>query len=320
VWNVTGFVQTEFAGDKTASLLVKATDEALAGSPSYGFDAKEFGSNAPVLRVTTQATASSVASVQFFYRFSADNVTWGGWTTTGSPDTTAPYSASFSFPNGFGHYEFYSIATDNLGGVEPTPAFAQTSVHYHSAFSLSATASTGLPVTFSTLTAGTCTVSGDVVSTIASGNCTVVANQAGVPAYWLSASATRSFTVLGVSQTIAFAPLANRTLGSGSFALSATAVPSNLPVQFSSVTLSVCTVTGNTVALLAVGTCQIAADQPGNSSYAAAPTVTRSFAITGSGSGGSGGNTVAVPVPPWALVLLAASLLGVMRRRPRKFR
>src|SRR5262249_46149350 len=103
-WNVTAFVQSQFGGDNIVSLLVKPVDEGLAGGPSYGFDAKEFGSNAPVLQVTTQATASSVANVRFFYRYSTDNATWGAWTQTGATDTTAPYSVGFTFPNGFGYY------------------------------------------------------------------------------------------------------------------------------------------------------------------------------------------------------------------------
>ena len=69
-------------------------------------------------------------------------------------------------------------------------------------------------------------------------------------------------------QGMSFATLAGRALDSGAFTLSATA-SSGLAVSFSSVTTSVCSVTGNSVALLSVGTCTIAADQAGNTTCAA---------------------------------------------------
>ena len=54
---------------------------------------------------------------------------------------------------------------------------------------------------------------------------------------------------------------------------------SGLPVSFSNATPSVCTVTGTTVTLLALGTCTINADQGGNSDFPAAPQVQLSFTV-----------------------------------------
>jgi 2',3'-cyclic-nucleotide 2'-phosphodiesterase (5'-nucleotidase family) len=342
VWynfNVTSFVQGQFAGDKTASLLLKPVTEgsADATAPSYGFDAKEYGSNVPVLVVTTSATATSVANVKFYYRYSADNTTWGAWTQTGATDTAAPYTSSFNFPSGTGYYEFYSVATDNLGGVEPTPAFAQTAVHYQAAtgsvqtinfpqpanvtvgngFSVAASASSGLPVSIVSQTSGVCTVSGGVVSTNAMGTCTIAASQAGDPGYWLPASLARSFTVQGIAQTISFPSIGSRQLGSGPVVLAATSSAADLPVSYLSQTMSVCTVSGNTVTLVAVGLCTIAADQAGDATRSAATTVTQSFSVTAASSGGGGGSSDNgdVPLPAWALAALAAGLAGAMRRK-----
>lgn len=333
-WNVTAFVQSEFASDKTVSLAAKAVTEGStdATAPSYGFDAKEYGSNAPVLYVTTQATASSIASVKFFYRYSSDNASWGAWTQWGGADTAAPYSSSFNFPSGYGYYEFYSVATDNLGNVEPTPAYAHTAVHYQagagtaqtirfdtlaavpvgSSFPVSATATSGLAVVFSSQTTGVCTVSGSQVTTIASGTCIVAADQGGDAGYWQAApTVTRSFAVTKLAQTISFAALANQAFGAAPFAVGATAT-SNLPVTIDSLTTAVCTVSGNTVTLVAAGTCTLAASQPGDDIYAAAATVTQSFSVTsGSISGGGDGD---VPLPAWALIVLGAGLMGAVRR------
>jgi hypothetical protein len=51
-------------------------------------------------------------------------------------------------------------------------------------------------------------------------------------------------------------------------------------VSFSSLTTAVCTVAGTSVTLLTAGTCTIQADQAGNGSFAPAPPVQRSFAVT----------------------------------------
>jgi hypothetical protein len=51
-------------------------------------------------------------------------------------------------------------------------------------------------------------------------------------------------------------------------------------VPFTSTTTSVCSVLGSTVTILATGTCSITANQAGNSTYSAAPPVTRSFTVS----------------------------------------
>ena len=80
-------------------------------------------------------------------------------------------------------------------------------------------------------------------------------------------------------QTISFGILSNRTLAQSPISLSATA-SSGLTVTFASTTPVVCTVSGTLVTLAAVGTCSVKASQGGNSSYTAAPNVTRSFKVT----------------------------------------
>ena len=60
---------------------------------------------------------------------------------------------------------------------------------------LAATASSGLPVTYSSSTAGICTVSGGTVSTLNAGLCTIVAAQAGNANYLAAPPVSQSFTV-----------------------------------------------------------------------------------------------------------------------------
>ena len=82
-----------------------------------------------MLQVTTQGGTATISQVQYFYRYSTDNATWGPWTSF-TTVTSAPYTASFTYPQGYGYYEFYSQATDSNNNVEPAPAAAQAATHY----------------------------------------------------------------------------------------------------------------------------------------------------------------------------------------------
>jgi uncharacterized protein (TIGR03437 family) len=95
----------------------------------------------------------------------------------------------------------------------------------------------------------------------------------------ISASQSFSIGIAQGSQTISFGTLPNVGLSTGSFNVTATA-SSGLTVSFTSTTTPVCTVSGNIVTLVSVGTCSIMASQGGNSSYAAASSVPQSFSVT----------------------------------------
>ncbi|MEW6120416.1 MAG: S8 family serine peptidase [Pseudomonadota bacterium] len=178
-----------------------------------------------------------------------------------------------------------------------------------SVFSLDASASSGLAVGYASQTPAVCTTAGNVVSLVAVGTCTVAADQAGDATYAAAPTVVRSFASTALAQTIAFGPLADRAIDSGAFAVEATA-SSGLPVQFVSLTGAVCGVSGSTVSLLAVGTCTLSAQQPGNATYAPADPVVQSFSVVAAAAADGD-----VPLPPWALLLLGAGLLGGIGRK-----
>ena len=139
---------------------------------------------------------------------------------------------------------------------------------------LSATASSGLAVTFGSNTPGVCTVTGNTASYVAAGTCTVTADQAGSDVYNPAEQVTLNITVNKVDQTITgLAANPDPGVVDGTSALSATA-SSGLAVTFGSSTPAVCTVSGSTVTYLAAGTCTVTADQAGDDSYNAAQQVT----------------------------------------------
>jgi hypothetical protein len=143
---------------------------------------------------------------------------------------------------------------------------------------LVATASSGLPVTFSTTTTMVCSTSGTTANFVATGTCTIVASQQGNDTY-AAASQSRSFTVNREPQIIAFPTVPPQLVGT-TFTVAATAT-SGLPVTFTASTTAVCSVSGSTVTLVASGTCTIKAIQGGNATWAPAPTVQQSFSASG---------------------------------------
>jgi hypothetical protein len=69
-------------------------------------------------------------------------------------------------------------------------------------FDIAATASSGLPVSFNSLTDAVCTVSGSTVTLVGSGTCTIQAAQAGGATYAPATPVSRSFQVVGAPATI----------------------------------------------------------------------------------------------------------------------
>jgi len=323
-WDVTSFAQTKLAGNKLVSLVAKPVTENTATDIGYKFDAKEFGSNAPVLKVTTAPSGptATVAQVQFFYRYSSDNTVWGAWTASGT-DSTAPYTASFSFPQGFGYYEFYSVATDSNGAVEPAPLAAQTSTHYTAIppYPTAAIVTLGnlaqtfnaapRAVTATTLPPGltiNVTYNGSSTAPVNVGLYNVVATitQAG-----FTGSATGQLSVAKANQTITFGAVAPKTIADPAFALSGSAT-SGLAVTYSSSNTAVATIAGSTVTIVGPGTTTITADQAGNANYNPAAPVNQTFTVTTATAPGDSSDIPAMPL--WAISGLAAVLFTVAAR------
>jgi hypothetical protein len=84
---------------------------------------------ATTIIATASDATSGVKNVTLYYRFSSNNASWGGWVSAGV-DTAYPWSWSFSFTNGTGYYQFYSIATDNTTNAESAPGSADAICGY----------------------------------------------------------------------------------------------------------------------------------------------------------------------------------------------
>jgi hypothetical protein len=145
---------------------------------------------------------------------------------------------------------------------------------------LTATATSGLAVSYST-TSSTCSISlTGVVTFTTPGSCAITAAQAGNSNWNAATSQTQTFTVYPESQTITFGAITAQIVGTP-LTLSATST-SGLAVTFTSATPSVCTTSGTngaTANFIAAGSCTIDANQAGNTTYASAAQVAQSFIV-----------------------------------------
>ena len=231
---------------------------------------------------TLSATGGASGNPVTFSSQTAGVCTLSGSTVTGVTAGTCTVTADQA---GNANYNAAAQVTQNLSigkGTQSVAFGTLPSVVVGGTGTLSATGgASGNPVTFSSQTAGVCTVSGSTVIGVTAGTCTIAANQAGNASYKAAAQVTQNLSIGKGTQSIAFGTLPSVVVG-GAGTLSATGGASGNPVMFTSQTIGVCTTggtNGSTVTGVAAGTCTIAANQLGNTNYNAAPQTTQSFAI-----------------------------------------
>lgn len=142
------------------------------------------------------------------------------------------------------------------------------------AFALNASASSGLPVSFTA--AGNCTVSGNTVTLTGAGRCTITASQAGNGSYNPAPDIQQTFSIAKANQTITFGPLSDKIFGDADFDVSA----NNSSGQLMSFSASgSCTINGVKVHITGAGRCTITASAGESQNYNAATPVSQPFTI-----------------------------------------
>jgi sugar lactone lactonase YvrE len=144
---------------------------------------------------------------------------------------------------------------------------------------LSATATSGLPVTLS-VTSGPGTLNGNVLTVTGTGTIVVAANQAGNGSYLAAPQVTQTIVVNQATQTITFTlPVSSVTYGVPPITLSATGGGSGNAVVFSLIS-GPGTLSGSVLTVTNIGNIVIAASQAGNSNYAAAQVTATLVVVT----------------------------------------
>jgi PKD repeat protein len=145
-------------------------------------------------------------------------------------------------------------------------------------FDLTATASSGLDISYTSSDLTVATIDGSTVTIIGLGTTTITASQAGDDNYLAATEVQQTLTVEKAAQTITFGALDNKTFGDADFELSAT-VSSGLDVSYTSSDLTVATIDGNTVTIVGAGTTTITASQAGDDNYLAATEVQQTLTV-----------------------------------------
>jgi hypothetical protein len=146
-----------------------------------------------------------------------------------------------------------------------------------SPFTLTATASSGLGMTYSSSNPGVATISGNIATFHAPGSSDVTARQAGNGTY-APARYIKTLTISKGDQTITFDALPTKTVGDPDFDAGSTA-SSTLPVSYSSDNLAVATIVGGLIHIVDAGTANITASQSGNENYNAAEDVMQPLTV-----------------------------------------
>ena len=155
---------------------------------------------------------------------------------------------------------------------------APGSAFFNTQFTVAATATSGLPVSYSS--AGSCNNSGATFTmTSGTGTCSVIYNQGGNGNFNPAPQVTETVNAQKANQTITFNSITNKTFGDADFSVGPTA-SSGLPVTLSAT--GNCTVTTpapGTVHLTGAGSCTITGKQGGDGNYNAATDMPQSFTI-----------------------------------------
>lgn len=144
-------------------------------------------------------------------------------------------------------------------------------------FVLTASASSGLPVQYSSSDPAVVSITNNVVTILSAGSTTITASQPGNSSFNPAEPVSQLLTINKAQQTISLLSIPNKTEGDVPFAVIATST-SGLPVTISSSSQKIALAAG-TITILHPGRVAISASQTGNEFYEAAEVAETDFCI-----------------------------------------
>ena len=265
-----------FAGTFTTGSTSDGTPPQIVASPT----ARDITGSSAVIAWTTNELADSrvnygpstpLASVAGDIEYSlqhgvtltklSQNTTYRFQVKTVDPKGNATSSSVFTFTTS-------GLAEQSISftGSAPSPTYA-----VGGSFAISATASSGLPVTYSSQTGTVCSVSGSstpaTVQILSAGMCTIVAAQGGDDDYAAATPVTQSITIAKANQAALVVTATPETLAVGeSSQLSASGGSTSATVTFTVISGS-CLLNGTQLRGNAAGACSVKATRPGDTDY-----------------------------------------------------
>ncbi|MGZ3922266.1 MAG: T9SS type A sorting domain-containing protein [Flavisolibacter sp.] len=147
-------------------------------------------------------------------------------------------------------------------------------------FNLTASASSGLPLIYSSSDTTVATiVNNNEVHIVKAGAVIITASQAGDATYAPAQNQSQTIAVTKPNQTITFDPMLAKHVGDADFDPGATS-DSGLPISYTSADENVATIVNGQVHIVAEGTIVVTASQPGDSKYTIANSVSQTLTVT----------------------------------------
>jgi LPXTG-motif cell wall-anchored protein len=281
--------ETTVSATTTAATDVTTTSATLNGSlkvgPTTTATGFEWGTSATLSTSTAiAATPASVVSTTSAVSTALAGLSAG---TTYYFRVTGTTDAGLD-TEGILYGNILSFTTASAAGAAQTITFATPSdmVLGDGTRTATATATSGLAVTFSSGSTAVCTVTaGGVATAVAAGTCSITAAQGGDGTWAAAPSVTRTFAVTAVARTLA--------IDSGSYDADGYVLPATPPMitstpsagagdtTYSSSTPAVCTVAAATgvVSLVSAGSCTIGATIVADGIYGAATATAVTFPV-----------------------------------------
>ena len=271
---------------KTADLVIKKT----AGHPS-----RPSGLSGEAISETSIKLTWNIARQASTYNIKRSTSENGTYTTVATSLTDTAYTQTGLTPD---TKYWYKVSSQNASGesfdsnpvsVNTPPELLSQTITFdaipkqnitNATYQLNATASSGLPVSYTSSNTNVATVNeSGVVTFVAAGTTTITAGQSGNKIYKAAASVSQNLIIEKVSQTITFDAIPTQNIANATYQLNATA-SSGLPVSYTSSNTEVATINqSGLITFVSAGTTTITADQNGNEIYKAAAPVSQNLII-----------------------------------------
>ncbi|MHC1705655.1 MAG: polysaccharide lyase family 7 protein [Tenuifilaceae bacterium] len=181
---------------------------------------------------------------------------------------------------------FYGAASDvirtlTVSKKDQTITFGPLATKYvgDNDFEPGASASSSLPISYSSLNTGVATIVDGKIHIVGQGSSVITASQFGDSNFNAAIDVSQTLIVsTKLSQTITFNSISSKVFGDADFSLGAVA-SSGLPVSYFSSNNEVATIVGSNIHIAGAGTTEITAKQAGNESYGAAQDVIQTLII-----------------------------------------
>ena len=272
---------------KTADLVIKKT----AGHPS-----RPSGLSGEAISETSIKLTWNIARQASTYNIKRSTSENGTYTTVATSLTDTAYTQTGLTPD---TKYWYKVSSQNASGesfdsnpvsVNTPPELLSQTITFdaiptqniaNATYQLNATASSGLPVSYTSSNTEVATVNeSGLITFVAAGTTTITASQNGNEIYNAAVPVSQILIIEKVSQTITFDAIPTQNIANATYQLNATA-SSGLPVSYTSSNTNVATVNeSGVVTFVAAGTTTITADQSGNEIYNAAAPASQNLIIS----------------------------------------